>query len=116
MTDSEWLLNLSVGDLVVVTGSAGDATDRVERLTATQILTKRHGKFRRKDGRDVGVSSDRWSGWRLTMPTAENMYNLERKQAWAALQRLADAHAAPEHMSNGQIKAIVAQLRPPTSP
>lgn len=53
---NEWLANLRVSDPVVIlsSGLGGDFISKVERLTKTQIIVARGGKFRRSDGEAVG--------------------------------------------------------------
>jgi len=77
---SEWLENIKVGDEVAAhsTGMAGTRLDHVERLTKTQIILQRLGKYRRSDGRAIG-SGGFHSGW-LSEPTQEIRDEIEHRK------------------------------------
>lgn len=52
--------------------------EKVERVTATQIVLTTGGKYRRSDGREVGGRYNGWNGASLLARTPENMRKYER--------------------------------------
>lgn len=72
----EWLVNLKVGDTVIVSTPQGyrDCLTRssVKRLTKTLIFTEDGMKFRRRTGCNPGD----WAASFLLEPTPENMERL----------------------------------------
>ncbi len=79
MTDNEWLSNLKAGDDVCIDikRRVGGVTSirKVDRLTKTQIIVG-HTKFRRSDGRQIGVGG--WTTTLMAEPTQERRDEVEK--------------------------------------
>ena len=69
MTDLAWLQTLKVDDKVIVCTPWNTSVGIVERLTATQILVKNHGRFQKKTGYSTGRGT--WDSSYLVMHTKD---------------------------------------------
>lgn len=66
----EWLDNLKAGDEVITcSGYYGKSVSKVQRTTATQIVTEKGGKYWKKNGKRVGDTD--WNISYITEPTQE---------------------------------------------
>lgn len=86
---NEWLSSLKAGDMVAVHRRYGSGHDlaTVERVTETQIVTRSHSKYRRKDGRSVG--SDSWSATYLSPVTDEIVAAVQHEKDMDLIKEIA---------------------------
>ena len=62
------LSDVSVGDILIINRSGDERLTKIDRLTKTQIITKKQGKFNRNTGRSVG--GDNWTYSYVNIPRA----------------------------------------------
>lgn len=79
---NEWLRDIEVGDEVVFSGGGPmnkPGVDKVQRLTKTQIILEGSGtRYRRSDGRQIGVHS--WHTRYLRPADAEKLKEIKNDQ------------------------------------
>lgn len=96
-------MNLNPGDMVAVTNTfgRGHSLAVVERLTATQIITKAGARYRRSDG--SRITSDRWHSNRLVELTPEIRLEVENSQLNEFIKGI-----SPSNLTVDQKRAIKA--------
>ena len=108
MTNQEWLSNLKVGDYVLLdaTRNLGGAISirKVDRLTKTQIIVG-HTKFRRSDGRQIGVGG--WTTTLIVEPTQERKLEVENAILVSKLKAIKWADYPVEILR--QVKKIISE-------
>lgn len=74
--NKDWLDNLKVGDLVIVSYTHDMIFCKVQRITKTMIITER-GRYNRQSGWQVGGGS--WTTANLVEPTEERIAEIKHK-------------------------------------
>lgn len=70
--------DLKIGDTIIVEklDSNQPSLDTVERLTKTQIITKKGAKFSKKDGCEVGIKG--YYARKLIVPTKDKLFEVHQ--------------------------------------
>lgn len=84
----EWLKDINVGDMVIISNIHGNKIDYVKRITKNQILIKGTSlKFRLSDGSIIGGSD--WTITKLTQATKVSIENVAYEKLVKHVQNLA---------------------------
>lgn len=116
MNEREWLDSLKAGDEIYVAGNYGavGTINRIARTTDTQIIVEKVGagaqtyekRYRRKDGRLVGASTDPWCQGHIAPVTDDRREAIEKMR----LRHIIDKTSWKD-VSVGQLRRIVTILK-----